>query len=210
MVKLHCSTWAEKFIIPAFVFFFFKLYPPAWIAKTSSSVAGAAGGCVLIRPSMLKKAGGLAAIRGEVIDDCSLAKAVKRSGGRLWLGLTSTTESIRPYTGLNEMGRMISRSAFRQLNHSSLLLAGSVLGLLVTYLFPFVLGVSGSYLALSAWALMTICYLPMVRFYGLNPLWSLTLPLTACFYLAATLHSAARYWSGRGGIWKGRAQDLIH
>jgi hopene-associated glycosyltransferase HpnB len=209
MVKLHCATWAEKFTIPAFVFFFLKLYPPRWIASQKFKIAGAAGGCVLIRPAMLTRIAGLAAIRGEVIDDCSLARAVKRSGGRLWLGLTSTTRSIRPYRGLGEIGKMISRSAFRQLDHSLLLLVGSVLGLVVTYLVPPVLGLSGNYVALAAWLLMTFCYLPMVRFYGLNPLWALTLPLTACFYLGATVHSAVSYWRGRGGDWKGRTQDLI-
>jgi len=210
MVKLHCGTWAEKFTIPAFVFFFFKLYPPAWISSAKLKTAGAAGGCVLIRPGALAGIGGLAAIRGEVIDDCSLARAVKRKGGRLWLGLTATTESIRPYTGLADIGRMISRSAFRQLDHSVVVLLGSVLGLLVTYVIPALLGVSGSYAALAAWALMMVCYLPMVRFYGLNPLWSFCLPLTACFYLGATVHSAVSYWRGRGGVWKGRAQDLVH
>jgi hopene-associated glycosyltransferase HpnB len=207
MVKLRCFTWAEKFTIPAFVFFFFKLYPPAWISSDRSKVAGAAGGCVLIRPAMLNKIGGLASIRNEVIDDCSLAKAVKRDGGRLWLGLTANTTSIRPYQGLSEIGQMISRSAFRQLNHSPLLLVASVLGLLVTYIVPAVLALTGTYLALAAWIIMTICYLPMLRFYGLNPLWALTLPLTACFYMGATIHSALSYWSGKGGVWKGRAQD---
>jgi hopene-associated glycosyltransferase HpnB len=210
MVKLHCGTWAERFTIPAFVFFFFKLYPPSLIASQKSKVAGAAGGCVLIRPAMLRKIGGLAAIRGEVIDDCSLAGAVKRNGGRVWLGLSAGTVSIRPYRGLGEIGRMISRSAFRQLDHSILLLIGSVLGLTVTYLAPPLLALRGSYVALAAWVLMTVCYLPMVRFYGLNPLLALTLPLTACFYLGSTVHSAISYWRGRGGVWKGRAQDLIH
>jgi hopene-associated glycosyltransferase HpnB len=207
MVKLHCASWAEKLTIPAFVFFFFKLYPPRWIASRTSRVAGAAGGCMLIRPSMLNRIGGLAAIRGEVIDDCSLARAVRSHGGALWLGLTATTQSLRPYRSLGEIGKMISRSAFRQLNHSLVLLALSVAGLVVTYLGPPLLGFAGSYIALGAWLLMTICYLPMVRFYGLNPLWALTLPATACFYLGATLHSAVSYWMGRGGEWKGRAQD---
>lgn len=210
MVKLHCSSWAEKLTMPAFVFFFFKLYPPRWIQSQTSKTAGAAGGCVLIRPSMLRVIGGLAAIRSEVIDDCSLARAVKQNGGRLWLGLSGTTESIRPYKGLGAIGKMISRSAFRQLNHSAVLLLGSTLGLIITYLIPAVLGLRGSYMALSAWVLMTICYLPMVRFYKINPVWVLTLPATACFYLGATVHSAVSYWLGRGGQWKGRAQDLIH
>ena len=203
MVKLHCSTWAEKFTIPAFVFFFFMLYPP-------SKTAGAAGGCLLIRPAMLNKIGGLASIRGEVIDDCSLAKAVKKARGTLWLGLTAEARSIRPYASLGEIGQMISRSAFNQLDHSVPLLVGSVLGLLLTYVVPPVLAFGGHYFALAAWLLMIICYQPMVRFYQLNPLWALTLPLTACFYLAATVHSAISYWRGRGGVWKGRAQDSLH
>ena len=210
MVKLHCTTWAEKLTIPAFVFFFFKLYPPRWVESRVFKTAGAAGGCILIRPTMLESIGGLTSIRGEVIDDCSLARAVKRSGGRLWLGLSPSTESIRPYDGLLHIGRMISRSAFRQLNHSGLLLTGSVLGLIITYLIPPALAFIGSYLAVAAWFLMMICFLPMVRFYRLNLLWSLALPVTACFYLAATIHSAVNYWLGRGGQWKGRAQDLIH
>lgn len=209
MVKLHCSSWSEKMTIPAFVFFFFKLYPPGWIELPTSKTAGAAGGCVLIRPSMLKRIGGLGAIRGEVIDDCSLARAVKRKGGRLWLGLTEKTESIRPYEGLGAIGSMISRSAFRQLNHSAVLLLVSVVGLIITYLIPPALAMRGSYLALAAWVLMTVCYLPMVRFYKLNPVWALSLPVAACFYLGATVHSAVRYWLGKGGQWKGRVQDLI-
>lgn len=209
MVKLHCKSLAEKFTIPAFVFFFFKLYPPSWIASSHSKIAGAAGGCVLIRPETLAGIGGLAAIRNEVIDDCSLARAVKNKGGRLWLGLTSDTCSIRPYEGWLDIGRMISRSAFRQLNHSTLMLFGAVAGLMFTYLIPALLGITGNYLALSAWLMMALCYLPMVRFYKLNPLWSLTLPFTASFYLGATVHSAIRYWRGSGGEWKGRVQDSL-
>jgi hopene-associated glycosyltransferase HpnB len=203
MVRLHSETLAEKLTIPAFVFFFFKLYPPSWISSQKRKTAGAAGGCVLIRPEILRRIGGLAAIRHELIDDCSLARAVKNQGGRLWLGLTAGTRSIRPYSGFLDIGRMISRSAFRQLNHSALLLGGAVAGLAVTYLLPALLGLAGNAVALFAWLLMTLCYFPIVRFYGLNPLWALTLPATALFYLAATLHSAIQYWRGQGGEWKG-------
>ena len=122
MVKLHCQSVAEKLLIPAFVYFFFKLYPPAWISNPRRSEAGAAGGCILIRPAALEKAGGIAAIRQEVIDDCSLAARVKHNGGRLWLGASATTRSIRPYDGFSGIGRMISRSAFNQLRHSNFLL----------------------------------------------------------------------------------------
>src|ERR1700728_2983072 len=115
MVKLACGTTAEKALIPAFVFFFLKLYPPKWIGSERHKTAGAAGGCVLIRPEALRAIGGIAAIRKEVIDDCALARAVKRGGGRIWMGLTSETRSIRSYGGLGEIGRMISRTAFNQL-----------------------------------------------------------------------------------------------
>lgn len=212
MVKLHCRGWAEKMLIPAFVFFFFKLYPPAWISSSRRATAGAAGGCLLIRPQALARAGGMEAIRGEIIDDCALARAVKRSGGKLWLGLTDASASIRPYGSFAEIGRMISRTAFNQLHHSTLLLLGAVVGMAVTYLLPPALLLSRHLAPIAlgalAWAFMCAAYLPLVRFYRLNPLWTLTLPLAALFYTGATLHSAVKFWLGRGGQWKGRAQDL--
>lgn len=211
MVKLHCRGLAEKLLIPAFVFFFFQLYPPAWIADSRRSAAGAAGGCLLIRPEALARAGGIEAIRSQIIDDCALARAVKRSGGKVWLGLTDCSVSIRPYGSFAEIGRMISRAAFNQLRHSVLLLLGAVVGLAVTYLLPPALLFSrhpGSIaLGVVAWAAMTATYLPMVRFYRLNPLWALSLPLAALFYMAATIYSAIKFWRGQGGEWKGRAQD---
>jgi len=212
MVKLHCRGLAEKLLIPAFVFFFFKLYPPAWISDSRRATAGAAGGCLLIRPQALARAGGMEAIHGEVIDDCALARAVKRSGGKLWLGLTDASVSIRPYGSFAEIGRMISRTAFNQLHHSTLVLLGAVIGLAVTYLlFPALLfsrHLAPICLGAVAWALMSVAYLPMVRFYRLHPLWALTLPLAALFYMGATIHSAIKFWLGRGGEWKGRAQDV--
>ncbi|MGC2658085.1 MAG: glycosyltransferase [Bryobacteraceae bacterium] len=211
MVKLRCESVAEKALIPAFVFFFLMLYPPAWIASSQSDTAGAAGGCVLIRPQALQAAGGFEAIRNTVIDDCALARIVKRSGGRLWLGLTRTTFSNRSYRSFGEIGRMISRTAFQQLDHSILLLIGTIAGLIATYLLPLALIFSGSLLAAlegsAAWLLMTAAYAPMVRFYGRSRLWACALPLIACFYLGATLFSATQFWRGKGGEWKGRAQD---
>ena len=211
MVRLHCGTLAEKFLVPAFFFFFFMLYPPMWIRNTRRRTAGAAGGCILIRPQMLERAGGLAAIRGEIIDDCALARLVKSAGGRIWLGLTESAASLRPYRTFAEVGRMISRTAFNQLRHSSWLLLLSLAGLIVTYLLPPMLLLSGNrwpmLLGGLAWLSMTAAYLPVVRFYRLNPLWALALPLVALFYMGATVHSAVRYWSGSGGLWKGRVQD---
>lgn len=211
MVKLHCKTLAERLLIPAFVFFFFMLYPPEWIRSPRRTTAGAAGGCMLVRPCALEKAGGITAIRNEIIDDCALAKAIKRSGGRLWLGLTPNTFSTRAHNTFSEIERMISRTAFNQLGHSAFILFGSLLGLAITYLVPWAL-ILTSRLALAGlgvlcWLLMTLAFAPMVRFYGLSPLWALTLPGSACFYMVATVHSAIKYWTGRGGEWKGRSQD---
>lgn len=212
MVKLHCQSVAEKLLIPAFVYFFFKLYPPAWISNPRRSEAGAAGGCILIRPAALEKAGGIAAIRQEVIDDCSLAARVKGNGGRLWLGASGATRSIRPYDGFSGIGRMISRSAFNQLRHSNLLLLLSIVGMAATYLLPPVLvfaahRITPAALGGAAWLLMVLSYWPVLRLYRLNPLWALALPVAVVFYVGATFHSAWKYWRGRGGEWKGRIQD---
>ena len=211
MVKLHCQSVAEKLLIPAFVYFFFKLYPPAWISNPRRSEAGAAGGCILIRPAALEKAGGIAAIRQEVIDDCSLAARVKSNGGRLWLGASATTHSIRPYEGFSGIGHMISRSAFNQLRHSNILLLLSMAGMAATYLLPPAL-VAGHRLAPAAlggtaWLLMVVSYWPVLRLYRLSPLWALAVPAAAVFYMGATFYSAWKYWTGRGGEWKGRIQD---
>lgn len=212
MVKLHCRSVAEKLLVPAFVYFFFKLYPPAWISNPRRSEAGAAGGCILIRPAALEKAGGIAAIRQEVIDDCSLAARVKRSGGRLWLGATASTRSIRPYEGFSGIARMISRNAFNQLRHSNILLLLSMAGMAATYLLPPALvfaahRIAPAALGGTAWILMVLSYWPVLRLYRLSPLWALALPVAAVFYVGATFHSAWKYWIGCGGEWKGRIQD---
>lgn len=211
MVKLHCESWFERWLIPAFVFFFFMLYPPAWIRDRQRRTAGAAGGCMLIRPAALIAAGGIEAIRSEIIDDCALARAVKKTGGKLWLAPTETARSIRPYESISEIGRMISRSAFNQLDHSTLLLLGTIFGLAILYLLPIALLFSRSalptFLGLATLLAMLIAYSPMIRFYKMHAWWALTLPAAAIFYIGATIHSALRYRSGTGGMWKGRAQD---
>jgi hopene-associated glycosyltransferase HpnB len=212
MVKLHCESLPEKLLIPAFVYFFFMLYPPAWIRDSRRSTAGAAGGCMLVRAEPLERAGGLESIRGAVIDDCSLARLLKRHGGRLWLGLTDQSQSLRRYETFSHIERMVSRTAFNQLNHSSLLLVGTIAAMLITYLAPPLLLLTHNRLTIlmgaAAWAAMTITYSTMVRYYRLNPAWALTLPLAALFYLGATIHSALNYWTGHGGDWKGRFQDI--
>jgi hopene-associated glycosyltransferase HpnB len=197
MATLHCETLAERALIPAFVFFFFMLYPPRW-------GTGAAGGCMLVRREMLERIGGIARIRGELIDDCALAAAVRAAGGRVWLGLSPETRSIRRYEGFGEIGAMISRTAFTQLRYSTWLLIGTVLGLVAVYVAPVALALSGSWSGAASWGLMTIAYLPAVRFYRVSPLWALALPGIAVFYLAATVRSAVAHWRGQGGMWKGR------
>ncbi|HEY7405915.1 MAG TPA: glycosyltransferase [Candidatus Angelobacter sp.] len=214
MVKLHCESPAEKSLIPAFVFFFFKLYPPNWVADPRSVTAGAAGGCILIRPEALQKAGGIAAIRSEVIDDCALAARVKATGGKLWLGASDSTRSIRPYQGFADIGNMISRTAFNQLQHSVWLLLLALVGMAIIYLLPPALVLFGhskvpALLGALSWLMMAISFLPILRIYRLSPLWGLALPLIATFYLGATVHSAGQYWAGRGGKWKGRVQDPV-
>jgi hopene-associated glycosyltransferase HpnB len=212
MVKLHCQSLPEKLLVPAFVYFFFMLYPPAWIRDTRRSTAGAAGGCMLVRAETLERAGGLEAIRGALIDDCSLARLLKQHGGRLWIGLADQSQSLRRYQTFSDVEHMVSRTAFNQLKHSSLLLLCTIAGMVITYLAPPLLLLTRSRLAIfmgaAAWAAMTMTYSTMVRYYRLNPAWALTLPLAALFYLGATMHSAVKYWNGSGGDWKGRVQDV--
>jgi hopene-associated glycosyltransferase HpnB len=212
MVLLQAKTFAERLLIPPFLYFFLMLYPPRWIADPNASTAGAAGGCILLRRNVLAPIGGIASIRGEVIDDCALARAVKKSGGRIWMGLTRTSVSLRSYGTLAEIRDMIARTAFTQLRHSFVLLIAALTGLFATYLLAWILFFAypgeAWLLVDTAIALMTATFLLTVRFYNLSPVWALTLPAAAVFYGYATLLSALRYWLGRGGQWKGRAQAL--
>jgi hopene-associated glycosyltransferase HpnB len=209
MVRLRCEGFAERFLIPAFVFFFEMLYPFAWVNDTSKKTAGAAGGCMLVRRTALDKIGGIAAIKGALIDDCALAIAMKRNGP-IWLGLTNDAHSLRVYGDIGEVWSMIARTAYTQLNYSPLLLAGTVLGLVVTFLAPPLLFLFGSGMAsmlgLIAWIIQIGCYIPILRFYGLKLWWAPLLPVVATIYLAATLDSALRHMRGKGGAWKGRFQ----
>jgi len=212
MVRLSTATLAERALIPAFVFFFFMLYPPAWIASPRSRTAGAAGGCMLVRPRSLARIGGLARIRSRIIDDCALAAAMKSSGGSISLALTRHARSIRSYGSFAGVGRMISRSAFNQLHHSYGLLCSTLAGLAVTFLLAPLLLITGRpapmLLGACAWALMSAAYRPMVRLYGGSVLSCLGLPAVAVFYAGATVHSALQYRLGRGGRWKDRVQDV--
>jgi len=208
MARLHCATLAERMLIPAFVFFFQLLYPFG-LMNRATGPGGAAGGCMLVRREALEAAGGIAAIRDALIDDCTLGALLKRQG-RIWLGLTDRSRSIRPNDGFGAMAAMIARSAYAQLGYSPPLLAGTILGLAVVYLAPPLLAIFAHgfarFAGLGAWALMTIAFQPMLAFYRRSPLWGVALPAIAAFYAGCTLLSAWQHARGRGGMWKGRAQ----
>lgn len=209
MVKLRCKSLAERALIPAFVFFFQMLYPFAWVNRRDSAMAAAAGGCMLVRHDALEAAGGIQAIRSSLIDDCALGRCLKKQGS-IWLGLTASAHSLRHYPALEDIRRMVARSAYDQLNYSPLLLAGTVIGMLLTYLLPPLFAIFGTGLAQAigalTWGLMAFAFLPIVRFYRLSPLWAAALPVIAALYMVFTLNSALQHWRGRGGLWKGRVQ----
>jgi hopene-associated glycosyltransferase HpnB len=209
MAKLRCESFAERMFIPAFIFFFQMLYPFAWSNDPRSATAAAAGGCMLVRRDALAKAGGMASIRSALIDDCALAKRLKVHGPT-WIGLTDGVHSLRAYLALADIRHMVSRTAYAQLRYSPLLLAGTVLGLAVTYIAPVLLALFAGGLAqvlgLAAWLLMALALQPILRFYRVSPLWGLALPAIAAIYMAFTLDSAYQHARGRGGMWKGRAQ----
>jgi hopene-associated glycosyltransferase HpnB len=209
MVRLRCENLAERFLIPAFVYFFQMLYPFPWVNDPAKSTAAAAGGCMLARRTALDRVGGIAAIKNALIDDCALAAVLKRNGP-IWLGLTNDAESLRVYSDIGEIWDMVARSAYTQLNYSPLLLAGTVIGLVLTFLAPpllFLFGHGGgTTFALFAWLIMMGCYLPMLRFYGRSLWWAALLPVVALVYVGATIDSALRHARGKGGSWKGRFQ----
>jgi hopene-associated glycosyltransferase HpnB len=211
MARLHCETAAERLMIPAFILFFQMLYPFRWANDPGRKLAAAAGGCMLVRRRALAAAGGVAAVRAAIIDDCALARVLKRQGP-IWIGLTRRARSLRPYRTLGAVGRMISRSAFAQLDYSALVLAGTLLGLGLTFAAPPVLALFGSGAArltgALSWAAMTLAFQPTLRLYGRSPLWGVALPAIAAIYGGFTFKSALDVWSGRGGMWKGRAQAI--
>ncbi len=215
MVRLRCESFWEVLLIPAFVYFFQKLYPFNWVNDPENSTAAAAGGCILVRREALARAGGIEAVRACLIDDCALAQRVKGSGGRLWLGLTQKTRSLRPYDSLADVWSMVARTAFTQLDYSPWLLLGTVVVMSVLYLLPpvaFFLGIGSlagqgpslAVLGLSAWLCMASTYVPTLRFYA-QPLWlAFAMPFIALLYTAMTVDSALRHWRKEGGSWKGR------
>ena len=210
MVELHCRTWPERFLIPAFVYFFQMVYPFAQVNRPGKT-AGAAGGCMLARSDALAAAGGIAAIRKALIDDCALGALMKREGP-IWLGLTHRARSLRPYDTLGQIGGMVSRSAYAQLDYSPLKLIGVILGMGLVYLAPVAAALfepgAPRLLGLSTWLIMALSFQPMLRFYRLCPLWGVALPAIGAAYTVFTFQSAVQFWRGKGGLWKGRAQAM--
>ncbi|WP_328369892.1 glycosyltransferase [Streptomyces sp. NBC_00445] len=212
MARLRVASAWERLVVPAFVYFFAQLYPFRRIGKKGSRTAAAAGGCVLLRAEVAERARIPDAIRHAVIDDVALARAVKDGGGHIWLGLAERVDSVRPYPRLHDLWRMVSRSAYAQLRHNPLLLAGTVAGLALVYLVPpaaLVWGLAAGDAGAAgagalAWLLMTGTYIPILRYYR-QPLWlAPLLPLTAFLYLLMTVDSAVQHYRGRGAAWKGR------
>ena len=215
MAKLRCEDFAERFLIPSFVFFFAMLYPFDWVNRKENTLAAAAGGCMLIKREALEQAGGIESVRHEIIDDCALARRMKKIGG-IWLGLTERAVSMRCYPRIADVGRMISRSAYAELRYSPLRVAGAIAGMALVYAAPAVItllptelvGLEAGLIAATAWLAMLLAIQPMLYFYRRSVFWGFALPLVGAIYALFTLNSALQYWRGRGGLWKGRVQAL--
>ena len=208
MAKLRCESLAERLHVPAFIYFFQMLLPFAWVRRPEARTAAAAGGCMLVSRAALDAAGGLAAIRNALIDDCALAGRLKATGP-IWLDLTHRVASIRSYPRFADVRRMIARSAYAQLRYSPWLLLGTAAGMAVTFMAPPLLLIFANgparWLGGAAWLAMAASFVPTLRFYRLSLLWAPALPAIAALYLFYTFESAYRHARGEGGLWKGRA-----
>ncbi|MGA9382559.1 MAG: glycosyltransferase [Phormidium sp.] len=217
MVLLRCESFWEKLLIPAFVFFFQKLYPFPLVNNSNKSIAAAAGGCILIKRETLTQIGGIERVKQALIDDCALAAAVKNPG-KIWLGLTESTRSLRPYPTLESIWDMVARTAYTQLNYSPFLLLGTVLGMTLVYLVAPLAVIGGLLMgnlaialpALITWLLMAIAYFPTIKLYNCSPILAFCLPIIALLYNLMTIDSAWRHWRGKGGAWKGRVYPTIN
>ncbi len=219
MAKLDSRGLWGRLLIPAFVFFFQKLYPFPRVNDQASMTAGAAGGCMLVRRTAFLEAGGFEAMRDALIDDCALARLLKVSARRrsIWLGLTHEVVSRRDNRSLASVWTMVARTAFAQLGHSAWLLAGTVLGMGLVYLVPPVVSVTTPWhgqtgagvVAALTWAAMVVAYAPMAWVYGQGAWRGLMLPVAAFLYMLMTLTSALKHWQGRGGQWKGRSYSHL-
>jgi hopene-associated glycosyltransferase HpnB len=218
MVRLRCESFWERLLIPAFVFFFAKLYPFSWVNRPDQTTAAAAGGCSLVRRSALDEIGGIAALKDALIDDCTLAAKIKHRDNptnqhRIWLGLTTEIRSLRPYDDLASIWNMVARTAYTQLNYSPLLLLGTIVGMALVYLVALIgiiyslfsqqWGLLG--ITIATYSLMVVSYRPAIQFYRCPGIYALALPLIGLMYNLMTIDSAWRHWQGKGGQWKGRS-----
>jgi hopene-associated glycosyltransferase HpnB len=208
MAHLRMVSFWERWLMPAFVYFFKMLYPFRLSNSDFRRVAAAAGGCILSETRLIEEIGGFKAIRHELIDDCALAKRVKSLGYKTWTGLTHSVHSLRSNEDLEGIWNMVARTAFYQLRYSAVLLAGTTATMLAVFWLPaaglFFPGASAKIIASCALAAMIVSYLPTLKFYGRSRVWALALPLVATLYLAMTWSSAIRCWFGSGSSWKGR------
>jgi hopene-associated glycosyltransferase HpnB len=215
MAKLRCEDFAERFLIPPFVFFFAMLYPFDWVNRKENPLAAAAGGCMLVKREALEQADGIESVRHEIIDDCALARRLKKIGG-IWLGLTERAVSVRRYPGVPDIARMVSRSAYAELHYSPMRLVGAIAGMALVFAAPAVIallptdlvGLEAGLIAATAWMAMLGAIQPVLLFYRRSAFLGFALPLVGAIYAVFTLNSAIQYWRGRGGLWKGRVQTL--
>lgn len=215
MVMLHCQSFWEKAFVPAFIFFFEMLYPFSATNSDKSTISGAAGGCILLEKKWLLKIGGIERIKSALIDDCAMAAAVKSEGGRIWLGFGLRSKSVRPYS-FKDFWNTVTRTAFTQLKNSSLLLLGTILAMAVVFLAPPILGIWGVFTGelvvartgIILWGFVIFFYAPTLMLYNLHPIRGYALPFVAVLYLLMTIHSALRFWRGKGGQWKERSYDF--
>ena len=208
MAMLRIKTFWERLLMPSFIYFFKLLYPFPLSNSTSSKTAAAAGGCILLETEVLNAIGAFASLRGELIDDCALARRVKSSGYRTWIGLSHSVRSLRPYNDLGVIWNMVARNGFTQLGYSKLALSLCTIIMLASFFMPGIgLLLSPVYLKLlSAFCLTTmmLTYLPTLRFYGISRWWAFTMPVIGTLYLAMTWTSAIKHWVGKTAEWKGR------
>ncbi len=209
MALLRMKSFWELLLMPAFIYFFKLLYPFAISNSSSKLVAAAAGGCILVKTKKLEEIGGFAALKNALIDDCSLARKIKLSNGRTWIGLTHSAVSHRNYDTLDTIWNMVARTAYTQLFHSVILLLLCTAIMVAAFLLPpalvVVMDLPIILICCLAMVLMVLSYVPVIRYYDLNPLWLFTLPVAALFYLCMTWSSAIRHWQGTGAVWKNRA-----
>jgi hopene-associated glycosyltransferase HpnB len=210
MAKLHCTSLAERAAMPAFVWFFQMLYPFAWVNSPRRSTAAAAGGCMLVRRQALRHAGGIEAIPNELIDDCAMARLLKRQGA-IRIALTDRVRSMRSYHTFGDIRRMVVRCAFTQLKMSLSALVGTIAALLVVFVAPPIVAIlatgTARALAALAWLCMALAFQPTLRLYRLSPAWGIALPAIAAGYGWLTIDSALLHLRGRGGEWKGRVRE---